>query len=213
MNYIYDILLNFHKEDFDYYEWNMNDNIIHIRKIPLIRVNSDLLYKMINFEFSLSNDCIKKISNRTESFSNKNIKIIKNMGIFSDGSEAIAIKFTDNGTKEKVSRLLLDEKEEILMLADNLEETKIDIILDKEITKNKFRTREEQQIYNYIRKSFHKKNYDKLKYTYFECFNSDENDYDKIITSLKQAIDNNWNLYYEKIYDILRLSSMKKSKN
>ena len=82
MNYIYDIFLNFHKEDFDFYDWNVNDNIIHVRKMPLIKVNSNLLYQVINYNFISSLDWLKKISNRTEIFSNKSIKILKYMCIF-----------------------------------------------------------------------------------------------------------------------------------
>ena len=35
MNYIYDILLNFKKEFFEFYEWNLNDDIIHIKILVL----------------------------------------------------------------------------------------------------------------------------------------------------------------------------------
>ena len=34
MNYIYDILLNFKNKLYDFYDWNINDDITHIRKIP-----------------------------------------------------------------------------------------------------------------------------------------------------------------------------------
>ena len=213
MNYIYDIFLNFHKEDFDFYDWNVNDNIIHVRKMPLIKVNSNLLYQVINYNFISSLDWLKKISNRTEIFSNKSIKILKYMCIFSDGKDAVAIKFSSNGKKEKMSRFLIDEKEEILEVADNIGETSLEINIDNKQNHNNFRTRLEQEIYCYIEKEFNKKNYDKLKYTYFECFNKEEPDYNKIINKLKTALNNNWEKYYEKIYNILKLSSMKKSKN
>ena len=38
MNYIYDILLNFNDMLYDFYDWNVKDNILHIRKIPLIQI-------------------------------------------------------------------------------------------------------------------------------------------------------------------------------
>ena len=213
MNYIYDIFLNLNKHDFDFYDWNIDDQITHIRKTPLIKINTELLYKMINYDFSINEDLSKKISNRTEVFSNKNIKIIKSLCIFSDGKDAIAIKFTNNGKREKISRLLLDEKEEILDVACHVEETKIEINVGKPLLNDSFKTREEQDIYYYIKKEFQKKNYDKLKYTYFECFNQEEQDYEKIINQLTIVLDNNWDMYYGKIYQILKLSSMKKSRN
>ena len=36
MNYIYDILINFNENLYDFYDWNLNDQIDHIRKIPVI---------------------------------------------------------------------------------------------------------------------------------------------------------------------------------
>ena len=213
MNYIYDILLNLQKEDFDFYDWNIDDRITHIRKIPLIKTNFDCMYKMLNYDFSVSEEFIKKIINRTEVFSNKNIKIIKNLCLFSDGKDVIAIKFTNNGKKEKISRLLLDEKEEILDVVAHVEETKIELNIGKKKLNNSFKTREEQEIYYYIKKEFQKKNYDKLKYTYFECFNKNEQDYEIIVNKLNVALEDNWNQYYEKIYQILKLSSMNKSRN
>ena len=42
MTYIYDILLNFKDELIEFYDWNKNDNIIHIRKIPLLKITADI---------------------------------------------------------------------------------------------------------------------------------------------------------------------------
>ena len=54
MNYIYDILLNFKKEFFEFYEWNLNDDIIHIRKIPVFKVRKNQLYDFKNCNLKLN---------------------------------------------------------------------------------------------------------------------------------------------------------------
>ena len=41
MNYIYDILANFNNIYYDFFDWNESDNIIHIKKVPIVRVDSD----------------------------------------------------------------------------------------------------------------------------------------------------------------------------
>ena len=46
MNYIYDIVLNFNKEYFYFYEWNKKDNIINIKKIPLFVVDNNTFNMM-----------------------------------------------------------------------------------------------------------------------------------------------------------------------
>lgn len=63
MNYIYDIVLNFNKELYEFFEWKDDDNLINIRKIPLIKINDDdfvsLLYNKIKIE-KLVLDTFKK---------------------------------------------------------------------------------------------------------------------------------------------------------
>ena len=76
-----------------------------------------------------------------------------------------------------------------------------------------FKTRKENQIYHYIMKEFQQKNYERLKYIYFECFNEQEDEYNKIIKKLKEKLTYDWNETYPKIYNILKISSSKKSKN
>lgn len=207
MNFVYDILLNFHEDDFEFYDWNFKDSILHIRKIPLIKVNTKQLYNIINYNFKIDNELLKKISNRTEIFANRGVKIIKYACLFCDGKDVIAVKFKSNGKKDTVSRMLIDEKEEVLENYKDSIYFEFNINIDNKINFDKFKTRKEKEIYKYIIKQFNKNNYDKLKYTYFECFNNEEVEYSKIINKLKEALKDNWNLYYNKIYDILKLSS------
>lgn len=213
MNYIYDIFVNLQKDDYDFYDWNKEDKLTHIRKIPLFKISSELLKQIINYDFAINEDFIKKIVNRTEVFSNKSIKLVKYMCLFSDGLEIVAIKFNNNGKKDKISRLLLDEKEDTLDITGDIEETKIKLELIKQNKNYSFMTRNEKEMYNYIQKEMQIKNYEKLKYTYFECFNTYEDDYNKIIKSLKNIIDSKWNVYHKRIFEILKLSSINKSKN
>ena len=48
MTYIYDIVLNFNNDFYEFYEWDKNDNLTLIKKIPLIKVESDFLDKVFN---------------------------------------------------------------------------------------------------------------------------------------------------------------------
>lgn len=213
MNYVYDILLNFQALAYEFYDWNVNDHIMHIRKIPIFRVTSQVLNKMISTNFSVTPEFLKKISNRTEVFTNKNVKIMKFTCLFSDAKDVIAVSFSNNGLKEKSSKLLLDEREDILQICENIELFNIEIKEGKKIIKEKFKTRQEQEIYNYIQKEMKKNNYDRLKYTYLECFNQEEIEYDKIVEKIKKVLNNNWDDYYMQVYNILKLSSIKKSRN
>ena len=48
MNYIYDIVLNFQKNYYNFFEWNRIDNIKNIYKIPLYHLKDEDLIKLNN---------------------------------------------------------------------------------------------------------------------------------------------------------------------
>lgn len=106
MNYIYDILLNFNKELYDFYEWNKNDNIIHLKKIPMFKIDSRKLKDIIENNVIFNEEFLEKVKNKTEEYSNRKIKILENAFLLTDGLEVIAI----NVLKENLySKLLIDE--------------------------------------------------------------------------------------------------------
>ena len=55
MNYIYNIYLNFNKNYYDYYEWNDNDNIILVKKIPIIKTNTNDFKNIISNYIKINN--------------------------------------------------------------------------------------------------------------------------------------------------------------
>ena len=65
MNYIYDILLNFKEEYYDFYDWNKNDNIVHIRKIPILKIDTIDLYNIKNNKIKIELKFLEKIRNKT----------------------------------------------------------------------------------------------------------------------------------------------------
>lgn len=188
MNYIYDILLNFKEEMYDFYDWNKNDNIIHIRKIPIIKIKTNDLLNIVNNKVIFDYIFLEKIKNKTEAFTPKNIKKIENCCLLTDGNLVVAILVQNK--KIKKSSLLVDEE------IDTLEEIsfiKNDEISYKIITsqERKLKTRKQKEIENFILKEINKiKNEtEKLKYIYYECFNVKEDKIEKIISKIKDSID------------------------
>ena len=118
MNYIYDVLLNFKEEMYDFFDWNINDNVLHIRKIPIIRISSDDLYNIKNNIVEFDNQFLQKFKNKTEFFCSKNIKNLECAFIVSDGYYALGINIRDK--KIKNSELLVDEELEIIDICQNL---------------------------------------------------------------------------------------------
>ena len=105
MNYIYDILLNFNDELYSFYDWNISDNVTHIRKIPFFKVD-DITFKNIqNNNVVFSNDFLSKINKKTEAFTNKSVKVITYAFLISNGYDVLAILINNNLKK---SKLLID---------------------------------------------------------------------------------------------------------
>ena len=77
MNYIYDIILNFQKEYYDFYEWNNNDHIYHMRKIPIIKVNNKQLLDIKNNTIKFKIDTLKFLNVKAEQIKNNDIAKLK----------------------------------------------------------------------------------------------------------------------------------------
>ena len=61
MVYIYDIILNLTDDNriLEFFEWDQFDNIEHIKKIPLFRVNTSFIDDLINYEIKIEEDILK----------------------------------------------------------------------------------------------------------------------------------------------------------
>ena len=64
MTYIYDIVLNFNNDFYEFYEWEKNDNLTLIKKIPLIKVESDFLDQVFNLKLRIDDPLILEINNK-----------------------------------------------------------------------------------------------------------------------------------------------------
>lgn len=212
MNYVYDVLLNFNKELYDFFDWNSSDIISHIRKILLFRVNNQVMNNLKNNYIMINQDFLTKISNRTEMFTSQNVKIINYACLFTNGLEVIALKFDKNGLVMHKSRLLVDEEEEVLDSINDLEEYDLKYKVLNSMPINYFKTRKEREIEKFIDKKLKEITNDdteKLRYLYYECFNKREDNIDKIILKINTELKNNWDSFYDKVYNFFKLISAK----
>ena len=209
MNYIYDIYLNLNNTLYDFFEWNKNDKLIHIKKIPIFKVNEDTFKNIINYEIKMEKEFINDIYNKTELWNIKDK--IDYCSLFCDDNNIVAIEFNKSGKSIKKSFLIIDEELEILETSNHFKEKLIsfEILKKSNITlKTRKQLREEQFIDNELKNI---KN-DKLNYIYFECFgkiNKPKNR-NEILSNIKQISKNSET--YKNLYDILKLTSTSKNK-
>lgn len=207
MNYIYDILINFNEILYEFYDWNISDDIKHIRKIPVFKINSLSLYEIKNNKVIFDDEWMNNIKNKTEVFKNRKTQNIDYAFLISDGLEVIAIKWDK---KILYSHLLIDEENEVIDICNNLEESSIPYQVLEPIVINDFKTRKqicmEQRIKKELKKIINENNTDKLKYIYYECFNEKTNSINKIIKEFSSDLTN------EIIFKINNILNLKISK-
>jgi len=216
MIYIYDILLNFCdcEEVYDFYEWNQNDIIENIKRIKLVHVDRELFDSLLYYDGNIDTDFLTKLYRTCEVYTNRKVKILDYCCLFSDGERVIAIEFNEVGKPIYKSKLLIDEEEEIAILACNLEYFPIVYVKKEKVLKNRFFTRSEILIRNYLIKEieecYRRKNYGKLRFLYEEYFEKESNSYHKMLQALLDSMKNSLDSKHIDIYQMLKLANKKK---
>lgn len=213
MNYIYDILVNFCEKPYDFYDWNISDEIEHIRKIPLFRVSSTILKELKEYRIVIRETLMEQIKNKAEIFAKKEIETIPYACLFSDEMEVIGIEFNHQGLSIAKTKLLVDEEEEVLEVVGRIPETKMIYSLIEKQKMDAFKTRKEEEILTYIQQEFlqlQENQKQKLQYLYYECFNQKEENVNKMLKKLKKELQENFSTIYPQIYHFFKLTEVKK---
>ena len=212
MNYIYDVILNFQKEYYDFYDWNKSDNIYHMRKIPIIKISSKQLLDIKNNVVKFYKDNLKYFNVKAERFKQNSITKIKYTIILGDEHEALAIKLNKDGLVHLKSSLLPDEQEDVIEILKFQKETKLNYQIIKKSKTNFFKTRfeveHEQFIHKELDEIYRQKNIQKLNYLCLECFNTPETNINRAYKKLKKEISKT-NDNFQKIYNIFKMIKQK----
>lgn len=212
MNYIYDVIANFNDIPYDFFEWNKIDDITHLKKVIIIKTDSQVLNDLINKKVKVSEDLLKYIKNKTEFYSKSDSNLI---AIFTNGYINICIKFTKDGINKYKSFLQIEEDDEVLELSNRLNEIDFNYQIFGEANICQFKTRKETEAYNYIVDKiddlYNKNDVMKLKYIYYDCFDKFEDNKNKIYEEIKQSINDNFEIS-NKIYDFFKLISLTKQR-
>ncbi len=213
MIYVYDILLNFNENMIPFFEWEDEDDIKYVKKIPLIKVSSELLTNMFYKKIKLDKTFLSKIENKTVFYDALLKEEEKYLFLATDNKKVLGFLVEDTKIT-KLSELLIEEEEEILDLATSLSNYELIYeIAKKESPKQEYLTRKEQQIKEYLFQELTtlKKNedYEKLNYYYFEYFGkipaSKEESYQELLSSI-----NNITTKHQTLFQIMTLSYQNK---
>ena len=214
MTYIYDVLLNFtnHNEPIEFFEWNKDDILEHIKKIPLIKVSPQILNDFIKYNIQIERDLLNKIQGSTMMY--KKTKDLEYALLLSDSSKVVAFEFNPNGEIISRSSLLLDEEEEII--EESIDEKEEKLVYNKleKISQNNFLTRTEKKHQKYLLHEidflYKENHHEKLQYLYEEIYLKDNLPIKDKYLKIKSELLKNYDDKFEKLYEIVRLTYIKK---
>lgn len=213
MNYYYEINLNFDEKAYLFYEVSIKDKIEYIKKIPLIKVKTDVLKNIYLYDFKIDDNTYEFIKGKTFCKNNPNLK---DACIFCDTKNAIAIEFSNDKNSISRSSLSLEDENNICEIAYSLkckdvsiEKTHklgLDIDFRQERNIKKLILLEIDNLYN-------SKNTNKLKYLYYEWFSKKSDNIDKIKKEMVNDINDRLKDIHLEIYNIIKLSYNKSISN
>ena len=198
MNYVYDILLNFQTNYYNFFEWKKEDKIRNIPKISVYKVTDEDILILKNNKVRITQELLLKIKE-------DNKKYKKIMCIVSNGKLAIALLFKENGYLLKRSSLIFEEEEEILDIVKDLPITKISYlenIIVKEQEKLRIEKEKKQTALNYIKNT---KDITTLKYLYYEYYEKEEIDIKIIKKELLKELSKEWNIKQNNLYKLINI--------
>lgn len=205
----YDILVNFKKNAYEFYEWEKDDDIKHIKRIPVYKVSNNILIDFLYNDIKVDEDFLNGILNKTEVYVDRKIKVINYACILYCNDTCLALVFDSKGNIIGRSKLLFDECDEIILKGERQNIYKINYSIISKLHKIDFFTRYEIKNINtllkYINSKYNNKKYDELKYIYFECFNKDIIDNEIMYSKLKSAIEKGDYEIIDKMKKIIKL--------
>lgn len=210
MSYIYDIILNFNDNLYEFYEWKNDDILYHIKRINLVLIDSKTYNDIYDNNVCLDREFLLSIYNKCEYYTNRKLDTIPYAILLTDSYRVMGLILNNTGKVIKYSSLLLEEEEEVLDLCYKLKEIKLNYKIISKREKNEFLTRDEINIKEYIKSNltidYEKKDLSKLKYMYYEYFNKHSDNIDLIYQELLQELDKNINKKHYDLYNLFKLS-------
>lgn len=205
----YDILVNFKKNAYEFYEWEKDDDIKHIKKIPVFKVSNEVMIDFLYNDINVNTQFLDNILNKTEIYINRKTQIINYACVLYCNETCLAFVFDSCGNIIGRSKLLFDEADEIIFKGERQKINDIKYSIISSLYKMDFLTRNERKnigiLLNYINNKYKNKKYDELKYIYFECFNKYVHDNQIMYLKLKSVIENGDLKIIDKMNQIIKL--------
>lgn len=205
MNYYYDVVVNFQEKNYRFYEWNENDEIEIIKKIPIFYVNAKTIKDIINNQIEVNSSFLEQIKNKTEIKEKK----LEYVALFTTKNASIVLEFNKVGLAITRSYLQVEDECNILEILYTLPLYKLEYkIKNKIATINELRIEQELKKFLLIEieELYKNKNIKKMQFLYNEWFKKDCNDINKIYLDIKEKLNHELTENEINIYNLIKLS-------
>lgn len=172
MDYIYDIVLNFHESYYEFYEWKSTDKIINLKKIPIYKVSTKTYLDIKNNTTIIDKETIPKPN-----------KIF----LITNGIEVMGLLIDFTGKVLKKSSLIFEESDDILEDKDLIKNITLKYTIiksNKQLSISRLSEEKDEYLINYFHKISPSKDEYLLKYIYYDIYNEEESDINKIYKEL-----------------------------
>ena len=206
MDYYYDLYVNFLENYCMFYEWDEDDNLEYVKKIPLVHVDAKTYLNFRSKIVKVDASFLKTILNKTKL---KDNTILKYAALVSDGKNSMALEFNDEGETISKSSLILDDEININEFMYNISVTKIDyevIKKDKIIKETRQETKIKKILKLEILNMYQNKEYSKLKYIYLEWFDKLIDTPEVMYGEMLKKLKGNLGSREYAIYELIKIS-------
>ena len=194
MNYINNIRVNFQNKLINFYEWDSNDAIILLDKVDVFKVSDNIYQDIILMKIKVDNSFLKSL------------KYNKNICIFFCDIDSVCVKFNESGIINKISKLTLEDEDDLLDEFDNIKEYNLKYKKINNSNNYSYNTRREDEIINRLNNYINdnKEDSETINYLYYEWFNKSSNCKDKYNKLLK-SINSDYSINHDHLYDVIKL--------
>ena len=206
MHYYYDLLVNLDTELWEFYEWENEDHLVPIKKIPLIRVLESDIRNFMKYEVTMDPEWISALAEKTI-FKNASDKT--NCLLFSSTKNSIVLEFDSYGNVVSRSKLLIEDENNCNEVSCNLKETEVPYKVHERLELRSLlrqQMKEKHLLEIELKTLKESNNVAKCSYLYYEWFGILESDMEKMIQDFKKDLEKGNLKKLHKIVKIIRLS-------
>ena len=189
-----------------FYEWDQEDVMDVIKKIPLFHVDSKVLKDLLTKIVVVNKSFLQSIENKTKL---KNNEFLQYTCVFSDAKNSLAVEFDQDGKIINRSSLILDDELNINEFMYNISLMKLEyttIGKEKVLKETRQEVKIKKLIYTEIVDVYQKKEFSKLKYIYLEWFKVLEENVELMYQKMLKKLEGNLTEVEYHIYELIKLS-------